>query len=71
MANDLMALPIFAESIQKCHNVLVPKGIDLLHIVTTDDPKIFDNILHSFVGIAAVQVPYLFAFGRVFNLHVM
>lgn len=57
MAKDLMQLPIFANSIQKCHKALVPKGIDLLKIITdTTDPNMFDNILHSFVGIAAVQV---------------
>lgn len=56
MAKDLMKLPIFAESIMKCHQILLPKGINLLDIITTDDPKIFDSILHAFVGIAAVQV---------------
>lgn len=56
MAVDLMALPIFAESIHKSHKILEPKGIDLIKIITTDDNKIFDNILHSFVGIAAIQV---------------
>lgn len=56
MAKSLMQLPSFAESIQKSHNVLLPKGLNLIDIITTDDPTIFDNILHSFVGIAAVQV---------------
>ncbi|KAF2887919.1 hypothetical protein ILUMI_18254, partial [Ignelater luminosus] len=55
MATGLMVLPIFAEAIHKCHRLLEPKGIDLLTIVTGDDPKMFENILHSFVGIAAVQ----------------
>lgn len=56
MGVDLMKLPIFAESIMKCHKTLQPYGVDLLHIITTSDPKIFDSILHSFVGIAAIQV---------------
>lgn len=57
MARDLMQLPVFARSIYKCHEILKPRGVDLLKIVTdTSDPKLFDNILHSFVGIAAVQV---------------
>lgn len=51
-----MVLPIFAESIQKCHDILVPKGINLVTLLTADNPKMFDNILHSFVAIAAVQV---------------
>lgn len=33
-----------------------PKGIDIVNIITTTDKTIFDNILHSFVGIAAVQI---------------
>ncbi|XP_071051537.1 fatty acid synthase-like [Onthophagus taurus] len=56
MANDLMKLPIFAESIKKSAKILEPKGIDLISIVTGSDPKIFDSIVHSFVGIAAVQI---------------
>lgn len=39
-----------------CRRVLEPKGIDVLHIITSPDKKIYDNILHSFVGIAAVQI---------------
>lgn len=56
MGKDLMKLPIFAESVQKCHNILLEKGLDLLKIITTDDKTTFDDVLHSFVGIAAIQV---------------
>lgn len=56
MAKDLMPLPIFRESIEFCHNILVSKGLDLKHIVTQNDSTTFDNILHCFVGIAAVQI---------------
>jgi fatty acid synthase len=35
---------------------LATKGVNLMEILTSDDPKIFDNILNSFVGIAAVQI---------------
>lgn len=56
MAKRLMDLPIFRESIERSHRILEAKGLDLIKIVTEKDPKIFDNILHSFVGIAAVQV---------------
>lgn len=59
MATDLMEIPVFAEAIYKCHKVLEPKGIDLVNIVTADDEQMFDNILHSFVGIAAIQVTSL------------
>ncbi|XP_075983866.1 fatty acid synthase-like [Anticarsia gemmatalis] len=56
MGAQLMRIPIFAAAIERCRRALEPKGIDIVHIITTDDDKIFDNILHSFVGIAAVQI---------------
>ncbi|XP_038216632.1 fatty acid synthase-like [Zerene cesonia] len=56
MGTQLMRIPVFAKAIQRCHEVLKPKGVDLIHIITSPDKKIFDNILHSFVGIAAVQI---------------
>lgn len=59
MVGDLMKFPIFAAAIEKCHNILQTKGIDLKYIISTSDKTIFDNILHSFVGIAAIQVKFV------------
>ncbi|KOB76787.1 Uncharacterized protein OBRU01_05240 [Operophtera brumata] len=56
MGADLMRIPTFAAAIQKCHKVLDPRGIDIIRILTNPDKTIYDNILHSFVGIAAVQI---------------
>ncbi|XP_038216620.1 fatty acid synthase-like [Zerene cesonia] len=56
MGTELMRIPVFAIAIQRCHEILKPKGLDLINIITSPDKKIFDNILHSFVGIAAVQI---------------
>ncbi|XP_041971751.1 fatty acid synthase-like isoform X2 [Aricia agestis] len=56
MATHLLRIPVFAAAIEKCHKILEPKGINLMKIVTENDPKIFDNILNSFVGIAAIQI---------------
>ncbi|XP_065221118.1 fatty acid synthase-like isoform X2 [Planococcus citri] len=56
MGKSLMEIPILAESIRKSHQFLKPKGLDLIKIITDDDPKTFDNILNSFVGIAAIQI---------------
>ncbi|XP_030371512.1 fatty acid synthase [Scaptodrosophila lebanonensis] len=56
MGASLMIIPRFRESIELCHKTLIPKGIDLIHIITSNDPIIYENILHSFVGIAAVQI---------------
>lgn len=56
MGEDLMKIPIFANAIEKCHNVLATKGMNLKEILTSSDPKTFDNILNAFVGISAVQI---------------
>lgn len=56
MGTSLMSIPTIRQTIQKCHNALKPKGIDLIKIITSEDPTTFDNILNSFVGIASIQV---------------
>jgi len=56
MGADLMKIPMFAESIEKSHKLLAASGLNLKEIITSPDPKIFDNILYSFVGIAAIQI---------------
>lgn len=59
MASDLMKIPIFKDAIDKCQEVLLKKGVDLISIITNPDKKVYDNILNSFVGIAAIQVSIL------------
>ncbi|XP_045518361.1 fatty acid synthase-like [Pieris brassicae] len=56
MGTHLMRIPVFSAAIEKCRRVLEPKGVDIVSIITSPDKTIFDNILHSFVGIAAVQI---------------
>ncbi|CAH0696877.1 unnamed protein product [Spodoptera exigua] len=56
MGTQLMRIPIFAAAIERCRKALEPKGIDIVDIITSTDEKTFDNILHSFVGIAAIQI---------------
>ncbi|GBP54608.1 Fatty acid synthase [Eumeta japonica] len=56
MGAQLMRIPIFARAIEKCHKILEPKGVDLIKILVEPDKAIYDNILNSFVGIAAVQI---------------
>ncbi|KAF6203220.1 hypothetical protein GE061_003638 [Apolygus lucorum] len=56
MGKSLMRLPVFANAVHKCHDILAPKGVSVLDILTKDDAGMFDTILHSFVGIAAVQI---------------
>lgn len=56
MGISLMEIPMFRNSIEQSHKVLKPYGLDLISIITANDPTMFDNILNSFVGIAAIQI---------------
>lgn len=56
MGRGLMSLEPFARAIYNCAAALRPEGVDLLDIINNSQPNTFDNILFSFVGIAAVQV---------------
>lgn len=56
MGIQLLKIPIFAKAIEKCDTVLRPFGVDIVNIITSLDPTMFDNILNSFVGISAIQV---------------
>lgn len=56
MAKDMMKVDAFRNAINKCAEVLLPEGINLIDILTRSDESKFDNILNSFVSIAAVQV---------------
>lgn len=56
MGLQLLKIPIFTKAIHKCDAVLKPMGLDIFDIITSLDSILFDNILHAFVGISAVQV---------------
>lgn len=56
MGKGLMIFPEFRESVQLCHNVLQPFGVDLISVITSDDPNVFDHIVNAFVGIACIQI---------------
>ncbi|KAJ8668370.1 hypothetical protein QAD02_010033 [Eretmocerus hayati] len=56
MGKDLLRLPKFAESIEKCDAALKPLGVDIYHVLTTKEETFFDNVLNAFVGIAAIQI---------------
>ncbi|XP_034192524.2 fatty acid synthase [Osmia lignaria lignaria] len=56
MGEALMRFPIFAQAIKKCDAALRPHGVDIVDIITNKDRKTFDNILNSFIGIAAIQI---------------
>lgn len=56
MGQELMKIPLFAKSIDYCHNILIKKGIDVKGILTSTDPNTFHDVLHSYVGIVAIEV---------------
>lgn len=56
MGATLIQIPVFAAAIERCDKVLRPRGLDILKIITENEPTVFENILYSFVGIAAIQI---------------
>lgn len=56
MGTALMEIPLFRESIERCHRLLAPYGIDLIDTITTTDKSTFENGVKSFSGIAAIQI---------------
>ncbi|XP_070509346.1 fatty acid synthase-like [Chironomus tepperi] len=56
MGTDLLNIPIFAETIKYCHDLLAPNGIDLMNIITSPDKTLFNNVLNSYVGIISIEI---------------
>ncbi|KAL5283803.1 hypothetical protein ACFFRR_006214 [Megaselia abdita] len=56
MGTDLLNIPIFRETVERCHEVLKSKNVDLIHIITTKNLEVVDNILNAMVGSAVVQI---------------
>uniref|UniRef100_A0A1I8MI56 Fatty acid synthase n=1 Tax=Musca domestica TaxID=7370 RepID=A0A1I8MI56_MUSDO len=56
MAKDLMHFEVFAQSIHRCAEALRSVDIDLIEVMTKSTQQSFENILNSFISIAAMQV---------------
>ncbi|CAG2054466.1 unnamed protein product [Timema podura] len=56
MGKSLLRLPTFTSAIEKCHEVLKNKGIDIFKIIQDGNKSVQDNVLNSLVGITAVQI---------------
>uniref|UniRef100_A0A224X4N0 Fatty acid synthase n=1 Tax=Panstrongylus lignarius TaxID=156445 RepID=A0A224X4N0_9HEMI len=56
MGRAFMCLEPFSKAIHHCAAVLKNEGVDLLDLIYHGDESVFDNILHCFVSIAAIQV---------------
>ena len=56
MLSDLQKIPLFNDSINKCHEILLKKEINLIEILSSSNEKMLENVLHAYVGIAAIQI---------------
>lgn len=56
MGADLMKIPVFRKTVERCNTILKPQNVDLIKIITSDDPTVLENILHVFLGIGIVQI---------------
>lgn len=56
MGKDLLRIKAFKNTILRCHKILEPNGLNLLEIITSEDPTIFDHVQHPFVAICSVQM---------------
>lgn len=56
MGSSLLQIPICKASIIKCQNALKSYGVDVVDIITSNDPAIFENVVNSFVGIMVIQI---------------
>ncbi|XP_026680561.1 fatty acid synthase-like [Diaphorina citri] len=56
MARELMWFAPFRQAIFECDRVYRPLGLDIVKIITSDDPTTFDDILNSFVAIVTCHV---------------
>ncbi|XP_046415450.1 fatty acid synthase-like isoform X1 [Neodiprion fabricii] len=59
IGENLLMIPAFAKTVRKCDKVLKPHGVDIVNILTNKDPKSFDNIIRSRVGITTIQIGFV------------
>lgn len=56
MGTDLMKIPLFADTIDRCHKTLLSKGVHLKNAITSSNKNNFDNVLKSYIGIVAIEI---------------
>ena len=56
MGRQMMEIDIFKKSILQSDTILKPYSVHLYDLIMEGDASAFENIVHSFVGIAAIQV---------------
>lgn len=56
MVSDLMLIPTFAESIERSHEILLTKKVNLKQIIGDGDSCTFSSALNSYVGIVSIEI---------------
>lgn len=56
MGRELLGIDVFRRSLWRCAEALRPHGIDLMDIIMNSTEETFENVINSFVSIAALQV---------------
>jgi len=56
MGRELLSIKTFQHSLQRCADALMPYGIDLMNIIMNGTVETYENIIDSFVSIAAIQI---------------
>lgn len=59
VAQHLMQIKPFADSITKCHQVLQLFGLDLISSITDDELAFDNNLPNSFVCVTAIQIAFV------------
>ncbi|XP_072754283.1 fatty acid synthase [Anoplolepis gracilipes] len=56
MGRDLLGIEVFQRSLRRCADALKPHGIDLMNIIMNATEETYENVIESFVSLAAMQV---------------
>lgn len=56
MGRELLCIDTFQRTLQRCADALKPEGIDLMNLILSGTQDTFENVMYSFVSIAAIQV---------------
>jgi len=56
MARDLMCIDVFRNTMQRCSDVLVPYGLNVMDMIMTGTEETFKSTLNCFSCICAVQI---------------
>ncbi|XP_011870702.1 PREDICTED: fatty acid synthase-like [Vollenhovia emeryi] len=56
MGRQLFGIETFQRSLQRCADALTPHGIDLMNIIMNATDETYENVMDSFMTIAAIQV---------------